>query len=74
MQNGTFKAVGAPTEAALLVLVEKMGVPQAAAQEEIKRLRSEDPDSFPCGACDHYAAKYAADCDLCCAKSEPCRF
>ena len=49
--------MGAPTEAALLVLVEKLGVPQAAAQQEIKSRRGADPDGHPCGACDHYAAK-----------------
>ncbi|KAG0559244.1 hypothetical protein M758_10G088300 [Ceratodon purpureus] len=39
--NGSaFKATGMPTEAALKVVVEKMGVPDAAAQTAINRQRS----------------------------------
>ncbi len=52
-----FKAVGAPTEAALLVLVEKLGVPVAAEQEKILAARRRDPDANPCGAVDYYNSK-----------------
>ena len=56
-QGGTFKAVGAPTEAALLVLVEKLGVPEAAQQEAILSARRADPDANPCGAVVQYSSK-----------------
>ena len=64
LQDGSFRAVGAPTEAALLVLAEKLGVSQTAAQQEILRLRRSDPDSYPCGACEHYASKWVCNVRL----------
>ena len=56
-QGGTFKAVGAPTEAALLVLVEKLGVPEAAEQTAILSARRADPELNPCGAVQYYSSK-----------------
>ena len=56
-QDGVFKALGAPTEAALLVLVEKLGVPVAAEQEKILAARRRDPDANPSGAVDYYDSK-----------------
>jgi len=53
-QEGTFRAVGAPTEAALLVLTEKLGVAAAAEQQRIATARQSDPDAHPCGAVDAY--------------------
>ncbi len=49
-----FKAVGQPTEVALLVMAEKVGVSDAALQKQIRSGRIADP----MGACTAYAAKY----------------
>jgi hypothetical protein len=56
-KNGGFRAVGGPTEAALLVLTEKLGVADSAEQLAIRRLRLEDPENHPTGACEAYAAR-----------------
>jgi len=53
-KHGIYKAIGQPTEAALLVLAEKIGLRDAAAQQKIRAKRQEDPT----GACSMYAAKY----------------
>ena len=55
---GHHKAVGQPTEAALLVLAEKLGVAGEAAQKGIRALRLADPEAHPTGACQHHAAKW----------------
>lgn len=55
---GHHKAVGQPTEAALLVLAEKLGVAGDAAQKGIRALRLADPEAHPTGACQHHAAKW----------------
>lgn len=57
-KGGVYKAMGAPTEAALLVLAEKLGVPDAAAQQAIMRERQADPEANPCGVCDYYDDKW----------------
>lgn len=54
LQDGTFRAVGAPTEAALLVLTEKLGVAAPQEQQQIAAQRKRDPDAHPCGAVDSY--------------------
>lgn len=56
-QNGVFRAVGVPTEAALLVLVEKLGVSATAEQERITAQRQQNADANPCGAVDAYNAR-----------------
>lgn len=56
-KDGTYKAVGAPTEVALKVLVEKIGTPVASKNKEISEGRSKDPAHFAQGACDYYANK-----------------
>lgn len=44
---GAFKAVGAPTEAALVVLAEKMGTMDAAETARLAALRRADPTANP---------------------------
>jgi Ca2+-transporting ATPase len=46
---GVYKASGAPTEAALVVLAEKLGVPDALRQKQIVSARSADPENNPGG-------------------------
>lgn len=41
--DGKYTRIGEPTEAALKVLVEKIGVPDARKQKEFEVLKSEDP-------------------------------
>lgn len=52
--DGVYKAIGQPTEAALVVLVEKMGVPDASTQQKIRSGREQDAS----GACSVYKGKY----------------
>ena len=54
LRHGTFKAIGQPTEAALLVLAEKIGVQQPAQQRKIISNRQQ----VPIGACVEYAKGY----------------
>ncbi|KAI3437882.1 hypothetical protein D9Q98_000327 [Chlorella vulgaris] len=54
-----FKSVGQPTEAALLVLAEKLGVAGEAAQRAIVAARQADPEAHPAGACEAHASKYS---------------
>lgn len=49
--------VGEPTEASLKVLVEKIGLPDAAAQRELLARRSSDPSNTAHFANDHWASK-----------------
>ncbi len=55
---GHHRAVGQPTEAALLVLAEKLGVAGEAAQRRIAAERLASPEASPTGACAHHASKY----------------
>ncbi|KAI8469125.1 MAG: hypothetical protein J3K34DRAFT_454251 [Monoraphidium minutum] len=50
-KNGAFKAVGAPTEAALKVLAEKLGVTDRATSEALAEQRQQDPESHPAPVC-----------------------
>ena len=43
-KGGLFKAVGAPTEAALVVLAEKIGLANAAEQQAVENARRAEPD------------------------------
>jgi Ca2+-transporting ATPase len=58
-REGTFKAAGAPTEAALVVLAEKLGVPNQAASATLAAARSSDPDNHPDGVQQWYNARSA---------------
>jgi Ca2+-transporting ATPase len=55
---GVYKAVGQPTEAALLVLAEKLGVAGDGEQRAIQAARQASPEANPAGACAAYAARY----------------
>jgi P-type Ca2+ transporter type 2C len=54
LKHGVYKAIGQATEAALLVLVEKIGLGDAAKQRKIRANREDNPT----GACSVYASKY----------------
>ncbi|KAG0626234.1 hypothetical protein M758_2G113100 [Ceratodon purpureus] len=61
-KGGAFRAVGMPTEAALKILVEKMGVPDVAAQSLIMKQRdsvdpSADVDSVELGCNDWWSKR-----------------
>ncbi len=47
--EGTFRAAGAPTEAALVVLAEKLGVPDQARSAQLAAARRDDPDAHADG-------------------------
>lgn len=51
--------MGVPTEAALLVLSEKLGVSAPKEQERISAQRRKDADSHPCGAVLAYNSRCA---------------
>eukprot|EP00803_Ostreobium_quekettii_P008366 evm.model.scf_1396EXC.4 EVM.evm.TU.scf_1396EXC.4 scf_1396EXC:22768-35223(-) len=57
-KSGTFRGVGAPTEAALVVLTEKLGVPDLSEQQTIVSKRKSDPENHPDGATLAYAARF----------------
>ena len=61
---GHFKAVGAPTEAALTVLAEKLGVPDANEQSRLRQLRANDPEKNPTPACQFYNSRCATQEDM----------
>lgn len=56
-KNGIFKAVGAPTEAALVVLAEKLGLADPAEQQAAEKERRADPEGCPDAVTRHYAAR-----------------
>mmetsp|Transcript_20925 Transcript_20925/g.53619 ORF Transcript_20925/g.53619 Transcript_20925/m.53619 type:complete len:1079 (+) Transcript_20925:201-3437(+) len=51
--KGQYTAVGAPTEAALAVLVEKLGLPDSAEAEALARARRAEPAGNELGCCRH---------------------
>ncbi|KAF5839053.1 hypothetical protein DUNSADRAFT_1750 [Dunaliella salina] len=54
-KGSSYKAVGAPTEAALLTMVEKMGAPDGSKQ--IVNSQRKDPATYPQPVCESYKAK-----------------
>eukprot|EP00271_Cylindrocystis_brebissonii_P012740 TRINITY_DN3194_c0_g1_i2.p1 TRINITY_DN3194_c0_g1~~TRINITY_DN3194_c0_g1_i2.p1 ORF type:complete len:1090 (-),score=212.88 TRINITY_DN3194_c0_g1_i2:302-3451(-) len=50
VRGGGYKAIGLPTEAALKVLVEKMGVPDTSAMAAITSARDADPEAAVLGS------------------------
>ena len=72
-KNGIFRAVGAPTEAALVVLAEKLGLADEAEQRAAEKERSADELGNPDAVSRQYAARSAlftvnacfADCAFC---------
>ena len=58
-KTGHFKAVGAPTEAALVVLAEKLGVPNANEANRLRSLRANDPEGNPTPASNFYTGRSA---------------
>ena len=56
-KSGTFKAVGAPTEAALVVLAEKLGVSNASQQAALRQERQRDPENNPTPFLRHYNSR-----------------
>eukprot|EP00775_Hariotina_reticulata_P011517 gene11517-11660_t len=55
--NGTFRAVGAPTEASLKVVAEKLGVPDKGTGHKLTEQRHSDPDANASPVCDWYSNK-----------------
>eukprot|EP00878_Enallax_costatus_P002528 GHUV01002710.1.p1 GENE.GHUV01002710.1~~GHUV01002710.1.p1 ORF type:complete len:741 (+),score=207.05 GHUV01002710.1:194-2416(+) len=55
--EGTFRSVGAPTEASLKVLVEKLGTSDKATSHKLQEQRRSSPDSHPSPVCDYYCSK-----------------
>ena len=58
-KNGIFRAVGAPTEAALVVLAEKLGLADESEQKAAEKERAADELGNPDAVSRHYAARYA---------------
>jgi len=56
-KEGMFRAVGAPTEAALVVLAEKLGVPDKATSQRIAAARRSDPETHPDGVQQWYSER-----------------
>lgn len=56
-KEGVFRAAGAPTEAALVVLAEKLGIPNAQQSAAIAAARKSDPDAHADGVQQWYCAK-----------------
>ena len=56
-KEGRYHAVGAPTEAALVVLVEKLGVADAALKSRIQQTRASEPEGHADGTCQAYCRR-----------------
>ena len=56
-KDGRYHAVGAPTEAALVVLVEKLGVADAGLNTRIRQQRADTPEGHADGTCQAYCRR-----------------
>lgn len=56
-KDGRYHAVGAPTEAALVVLVEKLGVADSGLKARIREQRSASPEGHADGTCQAYCRR-----------------
>ena len=56
-KDGRYHAVGAPTEAALVVLVEKLGVADSALKARINAQRTASPEGHGDGTCQAYCRR-----------------
>ena len=59
-KDGKFHAVGAPTEAALSVLVEKLGVTDSGVSARIQQQRSSQSEGHADFVCQAYCRRYCA--------------
>ena len=59
-KNGVYRAVGAPTEAALVCLVEKLGCAEEQEHSNLIALRRNSPEASPMPVTKAYAARCAA--------------
>ena len=57
VKNGAFRAVGAPTEAALVCLVEKLGCAEAGEHSNLAALRKSSPETCPMPVTKAYGAR-----------------
>ncbi|KAL3130923.1 Calcium-transporting ATPase, endoplasmic reticulum-type [Trebouxia sp. C0009 RCD-2024] len=57
-KEGRYHAVGAPTEAALVVLVEKLGVADAGLNSRIQQQRAATPEGHADGTCQAYCRRW----------------
>lgn len=56
-KDGRYHAVGAPTEAALVVLVEKLGVADSGLKARIREQRAASPEGHADGTCQAYCRR-----------------
>ena len=57
-KEGRYHAVGAPTEAALVVLVEKLGVADPGLKSRIQQQRAASPEGHADGTCQAYCRRW----------------
>ncbi|KAK9855774.1 hypothetical protein WJX84_009444, partial [Apatococcus fuscideae] len=56
-RGGHYRAVGGNTEAALIVLAEKLGVADRSENEHLAQLRNQDPERHSSTVCSHYHSR-----------------
>lgn len=58
VRDGKYTAIGLPTEAALHVLVEKLGLPDRSTSALLTRNRQQNPEQQPHPIVDSYRSRY----------------